>query len=56
MEAASVLVSIAESVTVVCSTEEPLPAFGKDVGKAIRKVYFSLKYKDSTIGKNSERK
>ncbi|CAJ0939852.1 unnamed protein product, partial [Mesorhabditis belari] len=42
MEAASVLVGVAESVTVVCTTEEPLPAFGRDVGAALRK-YFDRK-------------
>lgn len=38
MEAASVLVKIAETVTIICSTEEPLPAFGNDIGKALRKA------------------
>ena len=38
MEAASTVIEIAESVTVVCTTEEPLPSFGRDVGAALRKV------------------
>ncbi|CAJ0586084.1 unnamed protein product, partial [Mesorhabditis spiculigera] len=42
MEAASILLAICESVTVVCTTEEPLPAFGRDVGAALRK-YFDRK-------------
>ncbi|EYC25036.1 hypothetical protein Y032_0012g1660 [Ancylostoma ceylanicum] len=36
MEIASSLVGIAESVTVVCNTDEPLPALGPDIGCVIR--------------------
>ncbi|KIH44248.1 pyridine nucleotide-disulfide oxidoreductase, partial [Ancylostoma duodenale] len=32
----SFIAGIAESVTVVCNTEEPLPALGSDVGAVIR--------------------
>ncbi|KAE9419502.1 hypothetical protein Angca_009854 [Angiostrongylus cantonensis] len=36
MEIASSLVLTAASVTVVCATEEPFPAFGSDIGRVIR--------------------
>ncbi|KAJ1351357.1 hypothetical protein KIN20_007350 [Parelaphostrongylus tenuis] len=36
MEIASSLMKTAASVTVVCDTEEPFPAFGTDIGKVIR--------------------
>lgn len=38
MEIASAVAANAASVTVISSTPEPLPAFGTDVGAAIRKV------------------
>lgn len=38
MEIASALAKTAASVTVISSTKEPLPAFGEDVGAAIRKA------------------
>ncbi|GMT35732.1 hypothetical protein PFISCL1PPCAC_27029, partial [Pristionchus fissidentatus] len=42
MEAASAMQPVAKSVTVVCSTNEPLPALGSDVGRATRR-YFATK-------------
>ncbi|GMR62513.1 hypothetical protein PMAYCL1PPCAC_32708, partial [Pristionchus mayeri] len=42
MECAAALKPVAKSVTVVCSTNEPLPALGVDIGRAIRK-YFETK-------------
>ncbi|KAK6026325.1 pyridine nucleotide-disulfide oxidoreductase, partial [Ostertagia ostertagi] len=39
MEIASALVLTAASVTVVCLTEEPLPALGIDIGAAVRKKF-----------------
>ncbi|CAJ0961040.1 unnamed protein product, partial [Mesorhabditis belari] len=42
MESASTISKVAKSVTVICATEEPMPAFGRDVGMAFRK-YFGLK-------------
>lgn len=38
MEIASAVASQAASVTVISATAEPLPAFGEDVGAAVRKV------------------
>ena len=38
MESASTIRAVARSVTVICSTDEPLPAFAKEVGAGIRKV------------------
>ncbi|GMT06573.1 hypothetical protein PENTCL1PPCAC_28747, partial [Pristionchus entomophagus] len=42
MEVAAAMRAVATSVTVVCSTNEPVPALGVDVGRALRK-YFATK-------------
>ncbi|KAF8354627.1 hypothetical protein PRIPAC_96250 [Pristionchus pacificus] len=42
METASSMKAVANSVTVICSTNEPVPALGIDVGRALRK-YFDTK-------------
>ncbi|CAJ0581952.1 unnamed protein product, partial [Mesorhabditis spiculigera] len=42
MESAAAINSIAKSVTVICATEEPMPAFGRDVGASFRH-YFEKK-------------
>ncbi|KAK5970295.1 hypothetical protein GCK32_007135 [Trichostrongylus colubriformis] len=39
MEIASALVLATASVTVICMTEEPLPALGSDIGAAVRKRF-----------------
>ncbi|VDM52029.1 unnamed protein product [Angiostrongylus costaricensis] len=44
MEIASSLLLTAASVTVVCATEEPLPAFGPDIGRVIRHNVYGLFY------------
>ncbi|GMT36818.1 hypothetical protein PFISCL1PPCAC_28115, partial [Pristionchus fissidentatus] len=39
MESACALVPVAKSVTVICTTAEPIPALGEEIGRAVR-LYF----------------
>uniref|UniRef100_A0A1I7XM63 Rieske domain-containing protein n=1 Tax=Heterorhabditis bacteriophora TaxID=37862 RepID=A0A1I7XM63_HETBA len=41
MEIASALYTSAASVTIICTSDEPIPALGKDIGAAIRKRFES---------------
>ncbi|GMT06438.1 hypothetical protein PENTCL1PPCAC_28612 [Pristionchus entomophagus] len=36
MEAACAVVGVAKSVTVICTTAEPVPAFGEQIGRSVR--------------------
>ncbi|GMR60384.1 hypothetical protein PMAYCL1PPCAC_30579, partial [Pristionchus mayeri] len=54
MEAACALASEAKSVTVICTTSEPVPAFGDEIGRSIRLYFVNKGVKIITNARVSE--